>query len=359
MATIQATGIADVLIVSLNKLDRLKFTDLMSNYRDTIALKKIFKDKVKTATSPEFQFNIMTDTNGSFRSVGVGYVSQVDIPNVMTNGKMPFRHVTWNWAMDRKLVAMNSGEAKIIDIAMTQRLAGLGSAIIGFERLLWSCPSLADFDVKPVGIPYFVVKSSTDASTDTALDGFNGGAPSGYTLVANLTPATSANGRYRNYADAYSAVSKADLFRKVRRARFKTAFKALTGTEPGHTDKHDTGIYVNYDTCAQIEEELEAQNDNLGKDMAPMDGKAVFMGTSLTPVQALETDTTDPVYLLDWNELEPTALKTEWMREEHFKAEANQPTISMTNTDCSWNLGCRNRRKQSVIATATTMFDPP
>ena len=359
MATIQATGIADVLIVSLNKLDRLKFTDLSSNYRNTIALKNIFKKKIKTAVGPEFQFNIMTDTNGSFRSVGVGYVSQIDIPNVMTNGKMPFRHVVWNWAVDRKLVAMNAGDAKIIDIAMTQRLAGLGSAIIGFERLLWSVPSLADFEVKPVGIPYFVVKSSTDAITDTTLDGFNGNVPSGYTLVANLTPSTSANGRYRNYADIYVAVSKTDLIRRMRRARFKTGFMSLTGEEPGHTETQDNGIYVNYDTLSLIEEELEAQNDNLGNDIASKDGKAVFLGTPLVAVQALETDTTDPVYMLDWNELEPTALKTEWMREEHFKAEANQPTISMTNTDCSWNLGCRNRRKQSVIATATTMFDPP
>lgn len=353
MAALQATGISDVLITSLNELGRMKFTDLSSDYQNTIALKRIFKKQKATIESgPEVQFNVMTDVSDSFRSVGLGYISNVNIPNVMTSGKMPWRHVTWNWAMEARLVSMNSGRAKIVDIAQTQRMAALGGAILGFERLLWRCPANTDagFGTDPVGIPYFVVKSATATSTN---DGFNGTAPSGYTLVANINPTTYP--RWANYAAPYTSITKDDLVRAMRRAQFYTDWTPLVDGMPTYDTGDDYGIYLNYGTLATIEEMLEAQNENLGNNIASMDGKAMFMRTPLTPVKHLDNDTTGVVYMLNWGELGVQALKDWWMKEQHFPAEANQPTISMTNTDCTFNLTCTNRHKQAVLSTGTTM----
>lgn len=352
---LQATGVADVLITSLNQLGRLKFTDLMSDYNNTIALKRIFKQKKATIESgPEVQFNVIFDHNHSARHVSIGYVSRVDIPNLMGVGKMPWRHTTWNWAIERRLVAMNQGQAKIVDIAQTQRIGALGSAIILFEQTLWVCPSATDFALNPVGIPYFVVKSATDAITDTTNRGFNGGAPSGYTLVANITPGTDFNGRYRNFADAYVAVSKDDLIRRMRNAQWRTDFMPLVDDIPTYDMGNDFGIYTNYKVRAKMVEILESQNEDLGSDMSSQEGKVIFLRTPVNAVKQLDGDTDDPVYMLNWGELGAMGLKGEWMHEQHFPAEANQPTISMTNTDCSWNLICRNRRRQSVLSTGTS-----
>ncbi len=303
MAHLQATGVADVLITSLNQLDRLKFTDLMSDYQNTIALKRIFKSKKTTIESgPEVQFNIITNTSDSARHVGIGYTTNVNIPDVMTNGKMPWRHTTWNWAVERRLVAMNSGAAKIIDIAQTQRIAALGGAIILFERTLWRCPSLANFDNNPVGIPYFVVKSATDAeSTLATTNGFNGTVPSGYTVVANINPTIYT--RWTNYADAYTTVNKTDLVRKMRRAQFYTDWTPLVENIPQHDLGTDYGLYSNYVLVRTVEEMLEDQNENLGNDIASKDGRALFMRTPLTPVRELDADTTNPVYMLNWGVL--------------------------------------------------------
>lgn len=352
---LQATNIADVVVTSLNKLGRLKMTDQMSDYTNTIAVKRIFKTKKATIESgPEVQFNVIFDTNGSARHVPIGYTSRIDIPNVTTVGKMPWRHTTWNWALERRLVAMNSGDSKIVDIAQTQRLAGLGSGILLMERTLWSLPdATTEVDLNPVGIPYFVVKSATATSTN---DGFNGTVPSGYTVVANLNPTTYP--RWANYAAPYTNISKDDLIRQMRRAHFKTDFMPLVDGIPVYNTGDDYGIYTNYATVAAIEEILESQNENLGTDVASMDGKASFKRTPLTPVKALDTDTTGVVYLLNWGELGAQALKGEWMREQHFPAELNQPTISATVTDCTWNLACRNRRRQAVLSTGTTQTAP-
>ncbi len=354
---IQATNVADVLIISLNQLGRLKFTDLMSKYQNTIALKRIFKKHKATIESgPEVQFNIMTDTNHSARHVELGYVSRVSIPNLMAVGKMPWRHTTWNWALERRLVAMNSGDSKIVDMAQTQRIAAFGDAIILFEKTLWRCPSITDFNLNPVGIPYFVVKSNTAfTSGATGNYGFTGAVPSGYTLVANINPTTQASGRYQNYAEQYTNITKDDLVFKMRRAQFYTDFMPLVDDVPEYNLGNDYGIYTNYATAAQIIGILEAQNQNLGSDLSAFEGKAVFLGTKLQPVRELDDDTTGPVYMLNWGELGAMGLKGEWMNEKHFPAEATQPTISMTNTDCSWNLKCQNRRRQAILATDTTM----
>ena len=354
---LQATGVADVLISSLNELGRLKFTDLMSDYQNTIALKRIFKKKKTTfedGAGPEFQFNLMYDHNHSARHVPIGYVSVVDIPNLMASGKMPWRHTTWNWAVERRVIAMNKGNAKIIDIALEQRIGAFGAAVILFEETLWRCPSAANFSLYPVGIPYFVVKSSTDAATDTTRDGFNGTVPSGYTYVANIDPTATNTVRYRNYADAYTNITKSDLIKKLRRAHYKTDFMPLVDNIPQYDVGEDFGLYTNYKVVAAVEEILESQNDNLGNDVASKDGKAEFARIPFTPVKILDNDTDDPLYLLNWSNLGAKALQDEWMHEKHFPAEANQPTISMTNTDCTWNMYCNNRRKQAVLSTGTS-----
>ncbi len=351
---IQASNIADTLIISLNELGRLKFTDLMSDYQSTIALTRIFKKKKATIESgPEIQFNAIVQTNGSARHVGLGYTANADMPNVMTNGKMPWRHTTWNWALERRLVAMNRGNAKIVDIAQSQRIASFGDAILLFERTLWRCPTLAESDLHPVGIPYFVVKSATDANDNTG--GFNGTVPSGYTLVANIDPSGAATSRYRNYADPYLDVTKDDLIRKMRRAQFFTDFMPLVDDIPTYSTGNDFGIYTNYAVSAVMVEILESQNESLGSDVAPMEGKAVFMRSPIVPVKELNQDTTNPVYMLNWGELGAMGLSGEWMHEQNFPAQMNQPTILMNNTDCSWNMICRNRRRQAVLSNGTTM----
>ncbi len=354
MAVLQATTIADTLIDSLNHLDRLKFTDLMSDYEDTIALKKIMKNKQsKLDSGPEIQFNAIINTNGSARHVPLGYVSNVDIPNVMTNGKMPWRHTTWNYGMERRLIQMNSGDGKIIDKVQEQRLAAFGDAIKLFEVTLWRCPTTTEFDLYPVGIPYFVVKSNTAFTTTNK--GLNGLVPANYTLVANINPSTGANGRWVNYAEQYTNITKADLIAKMRRCQFYTGFKPLVDGIPQHDSGNDFGIYTNYAVTSTMEQILEAQNENLGSDIASMEGKATFMRTPLTPVIQLDPDTTNPVYMLNWGTIGCMGLKGEWMKEKYFPEQANQPTMMMWNVDCSWNMWCTNRRKQGVLATGTTM----
>jgi hypothetical protein len=352
VATLQASDLADLTTTTLNELGELKFTDLMSDYQFTIALKRIFNKKKTTFDAgPAVNFNVITDHNNSARFVGLGEVDVVDIPNVMTTGTVPWRHITWNWAIERREVAMNRTPRKIVDLIKTRRVASFGSAIIKFEQSLWRCPATTD-NVSPYGVPYWVVKSNT-AATSANNDGFNGTVPSGYTSVGGLNPTTYR--RWSNYATQYTSVTKEDFIRKGRRMLTYTDFMPLVDDIPVYNTGDEMGLYSNYGLISGLEEILEAQNDDLGTDVASMDGKVLFRRSPLTFVKELDLDTTNPMYALNWGEFKTMGLRGEWMHETTEPIYPGQHTLSATFTDCTFNMICRNRRRNGVIATDVTM----
>lgn len=354
MPSVMQNDISDLIVSTLPELGRLKFTDLMSNYQNTIILKRTMKkDKMKFEESGRsISFNVITGTNGSFRFQGLAEVDIIDIPNVMTTGNVDWRHCGWNWAMERRLVAMNRTPARIVDIVQEQRMAAFGSAIEGFERAGWRVPAITDTK-SPYGIPYWIVKSNT-AATFANANGFNGLVPSGYTSVGGINPTTYP--RWANYATQYTAVSKDDLIRKWRRAAKYTDFKPLVDNMPVYNTGDDYGFYTNYGVYGTLQEILESQNEDLGSDIAPYDkGGVLFLRTPIEFVYELDSDTTNPVYGINWGEFKTTGLKGEWMNETHIPIYANQHTVSATFTDCSFNWVCRNRRRNFVLATDVTL----
>jgi hypothetical protein len=349
---LQAGDLADLVTTTLKDLGRLKFTDLMSDYQNTIALKRLMKKSKMTFDSGyEAQFNLITDHNNSFRFVGLYESDRIDVKNVMATASVPWRHSTWNWAIDGREISMNGSPAKIVDLAQARRIAAFGSAIIGFERAFWRVPAATD-TTTPFGIPYYVVKSAT-AATSANADGFNGTLPSGYTTVAGISPTTQP--RWANYADAYTAVTKDDLIRKMRRAYVYTDFMPLVDDIPSYNTGDDYGIYTNYAVLGPMEEILESQNEDLGSDVASMDGKVLFRRTPVSFVKELDLDTTNPIYMLNWGELKTQGLKGWWMKETVEEKYPGQHTVSATLTDCTYNLTCRNRRRQAVISNGTTL----
>jgi hypothetical protein len=348
---VQASNIPDLVLFTLKQLGRLKFTDLMTNYRQTVALKRLMKKNKQTFNDGyEVQFNLLTGTGSTARHTGLGSVDQMGIPSNGLQGSVPWRHTTWNYSWDFREPLMNSGPSKIVDLIQTRRIQEFAGAIVLFEQTLWRLPALTD-DVTPYGIPYYVVKSNTATSTN---NGFNGAAPSGYTTVAGITPSYATN-RYVNYATQYTLVSKDDFFRKARRMMKRIKFKNLTDEGEDYNLGDDYGLYVNEATASAVEEVLETQNENLGSDMDPMGGKATLQRLPLEEVDELDADTTNPLYAINWGVLHTQGLRGAWMKETMVATVAGQHTMSATHTDCSWNLTCTDRRRCGVIATDTTL----
>lgn len=349
---LQATGIADLVATTINELNPLRFTDITSALQRHIVMKRLLKKNKVIFTGQEFQWDIMTNNNGSAEWKGLYSQDNVNVPDVMTQAKVPWRHITWNWAIEHREISINSGSPqRIVELAQTRRMAAFISAVEAFETAAWRCPASTD-DVRPYGIPYWIVKSAT-AATYTNNDGFNGTAGSGYTVVGNVNPTTYA--RWRNYAAPYSAITPEDLMAAWRRAATKTDFESPMEGMPVFNTGDDYAYYTNYAVLGPLEVLLTAQNENLGTDLASMDGKVVFRRVPVVYVPALEDDTTGPVYGINWGEFKTAGLKGEWNRESVVPMVANQHNVAATHTDCSLNWFTFNRRRHFVLSNGTTM----
>lgn len=353
MPALQGTDIADLVSGTLNNLGRMKLTDVMSTYQNTIILKRLAKkNKMTFDGGTECEFNLIIGTNGSARAVGLYYQSQVNPVNVLSKGKMPWRHVTWNWGIDRREIAMNRAPNKIVDLIMTRRTSALGDAVLFFELRGWRCPAVTDTD-NFMGIPYWIVKSNTAVTTN---DGFNGGVPTGYTLVGNIDPtAVGISPKWNNYATQYLVVSKDDLIIKLWRASDFTDFMPLVDDIPTYNMGDDYGYYTTYNVKTAMKQILESQNDNLGMDLDPTADKLVFRRAPFVWVKQLDEDTTDPVYGINWGVFHFMGLRNEWMNETRIDVHSNQPTVSATHTDCTFNTYCTDRRRNFVLAKDVTM----
>lgn len=356
MPVLQGTDIADLVQSVVNDKGALKMTDIMSDYQDTIFFKRMVrkgKMDFDSGGGTEFEWNLITNTNGSARGVGLYYTANVGPVDVMAAGKMGYRHMTWNWAIDGREISMNGNARKVYSLIQVRRITAFGDGVKYCERVGWRCPNATTNLVDFMGIPYWIVKSNT-AATAANNDGFNGLAPSGYTLVGNINPTTQT--RWRNYATQYTAVTKDDLIRKMERASDYTDFMPLVDdAPPSYNTGNDYGYYTTYSVRQTMKDILEAQNDNLGFDLDPAQGKLVYRRSPIVWVKELDQDTTNPLYGINWGVFKFKGLSGWWLRETHKASLDNQPTVAATHTDSSVNSYCTDRRRNFVLATDTTM----
>lgn len=344
MASLQFSGIADVIAAGLAELGNGKWTDLTTDIQEFVAVTTLLKkNRVTIGSGHSIQWDLITDQNNSARFLGLFASDRVDVTNVLTQGSIPFRHCTFNYGFDRREVTANTGQAQIVSLIKSRRHAAMMSWAELIEKRLWRVPASDDTD-NPYGVPYYVVKNATA--------GFTGTVPLGYTTVAGLSTTTLP--RWKNYAAPYAAVSKDDLILKWWVAARKTNFKPPVPSATFNTGDN-YGFYMTgdvYDTLKQI---LESQNEDLGSDLDSQDGNPTFRRVPVTWVPALDDDTTNPLYGINWGEFKTAILGNEWMKETVIPMTPGQHTVSQVHTDSSFNWLCRNRRRNFVLSNGVTM----
>lgn len=352
MAVLQASGVGDILTTTINKFERMRFADISSALQDHIVMSRLVKEhKVIFDGGPGYTFDLMTDNNGSARTIGLHARDVVDTVDVMIQASIPWRHITWNWAIDNIEIAINSGGAqKIVDLAMTRRKSAQISGVEKLEFLAWHAPALNSAD--PYGIPYYIVKSATAANYANN-DGFNGLVPSGHTTVAGINPTDVP--RWRNYSDAFTDISFADLIPKWERMATKIVFKPPVDDMPILGKGDDRSYYTNYELLAGLRVLQRSQNEDVGMDLDFTGGKATFRRVPVEYVPALEPDTTKPVYAVNWSSFFTAGLRDRWLVETVVPVVGGQHNDKQVHTDCSFNWGTWNRRHHGVLSTGTTM----
>lgn len=338
---IQAVDIVDIIKTTLNELNSLKWTDISYDLQEYTFLPAILKkEKVTETSGSNIQWDIQTASNGSARGVGLYHVDNVNVTDTMQQAQIPWRHCTANYAFAEQEVAMNREPSKIVDLVKTRRHAAMVDLAKYMETAGWSKPTDSTDTTEPFGIPYWIVKNATT--------GFNGGNPSGFTSgAAGLDSATYS--AWRNYTAQYASVTKADLIKKWRAAATKTNFQSPVDHNASLNRGDRYVYYTNYSALSDIEDIGESQNENLGRDVASMDGQIVFRKNPIKYVPKLDADTSNPVYGVNWGVFNPIFLKGFYMLEKGPFMAPEQSTVQRVTIYCTWNMKCVDRRRLFVL----------
>jgi hypothetical protein len=181
-----------------------------------------------------------------------------------------------------------------------------------------------------------------------ASEGFNGGDPTGFTAGrANITTASQA--RWANWSGTYHLVATEDLVRMMRRMHRKIQFRSVVSHAQPDLGPMKNGIYTNDTVVGLLEELIEAQDTNLGFDLDSRGGRVVFKGTPVVYAPFLDSDTSNPVYMLDWNWLAIGVLEG-W--ENQLTAPYMVPgkhLVRRVDLDATLQMICTNLRRQGVL----------
>ena len=334
--------IDDAVLLTQNQLVRRgAFVDLQTDLTDHVAVREMWKNRQRVFAGGEnWEFEAQMDHNHSARAVGLYETDGTALTDTMQKGEVPVRHVNAHYIYDQREKAFQRGGTAIVNLIKTRYVAMMVSLFEYLETQLWSKPTDSD-DVKtPYGLAYWITRSATT--------GFNGGNQSGFASgKAGISQGTYP--RWANYTANYTDVTKTDLIRKMRQGHRKSQFRSPVSHSQPMVGSMRNGIYTNDSVIGIMEETLEAQNMNLGNDLASKDGKTLFKGTPITYAPKLDDDSANPIYLLDWKWL-AIGVMAGW--ENQLSAPymvPNKHLVRRVDLDASLNMICTDLRRQAVF----------
>jgi hypothetical protein len=334
----------DLVQTTLRHLHRARFIDISSTLQKHTAMRNLLRKNRRVIRSGYgIQWDAMVGITNAAQNVGLAATDNVFITDVMTQAQADWRNTSTFYPVIGQEVDMNENPARIVDLVLTRRVNCMISLAELMESNFWGPPVAFTDNLTPFGVNTWLVKSATQ--------GFNGGAPSGYTTIG-LNPTTYPN--WQNYTDGYTAVARDDLIRKMRRAATFTHFEPAVDGIPTINTGDEYGFYTNYGVIGPLEEAVESQNDSLGTDVASQDGKTLFRRVPVNWIPRLEPDTTNPIYGINWGVFKTYILNNWWLRELYIPNYPGQHTMAVHFLDCTYNFVTLDRRRNFVISNGTT-----
>lgn len=339
MLTLADSDIRDLATGTLKELGRLRFNQIATRFQRYEVMSRIMKkDKVQFEDGTGIQRNFMVDENGAAKMVGLYATDTRNQTDVLSTVDIPWRHTNTHYLWERRELLVNNGKSRIVPLMKMRRAAAMISLAALMETEFWNKPSDSTDKLHVFGVPYWIVKNATL--------GFNGGAPTGFASGAgNLL-----HDRWKNYTGQYVGVSKPDLIKKMRKAHRLCDFQSPTDIpdfREGAGD--DYRIYMNETTISSYEDLAEGQNNNLGRDLAPMDDTTAFKRNPVRYIPYLDSDTTNPVYMINFADFYPVFLKGDYLREADPDNSGGSHNTWYVDIDLTWNVLCTNRRGQAVF----------
>lgn len=319
-----------------------EYTDLIASLTDYPFAKKMANsNRMKKSGGTTFGWKVRVGTGDSYAQIDVTSPDQVELSDDFVGATCPLRKREHKYGFLLEEEDFNSGKERIIDLIKAKEKGCDFDFIKGLDTEAWAFP-LAANTRNLRSIPYWVTKNATT--------GLYGGIPTGYSDVAGLSPTT--YDQWNNYSGQYTNVTLDDLISMIRDMADLTAFQPPVAGVSALGDDVDQQYYTNLSVKKAFENVADSRNDNLGPDVCKMDGKVMVRGAVINYVPALNADTTNPWYQLNWSTFKLVYM---WWR-KHTKVAPHPGKRNMVANyyDYWLNLACWNRRANGVLATGVT-----
>lgn len=333
----------DLVETTLPHIDRTGWADIVVDLQRHVAMPQILKkDKVEFSSGDGHQFNVRVDSNGAARNVRLAEKDVPSTADLFKRGRVYWRNTETHWALEERIIAMNRAPAQFVNILKGAEVDAMTDLADLMEQNFWTTPTSSDDETKPLGVPHWIVQNASQ--------GFNGGAPSGFTTVGNLSPTTYVN--WKNWTDTYSEVSETDCIRNMRLACYKTDWRPPVA-HPGSRKGNDWRFFTTYDVVARFEEILGSQNSDLGDRLDPKTDKSIFRRSHIEPVPYLDQNTSNnPIYGINFRHFKIAFLSGEYMNKGKPMPHPLMHRTIVRYTDCTYAFFCDNRRTQFVLYQA-------
>ena len=336
--------LSDLVTTTLADLGKAKITDNMLPLKSYVAASELFKkSRMSVESGDSIEFSYAYQNSGAARHTQIGETDTVNMVPMVARGSVPWRFSTTNYFFDAREQAMNSGAAKIFDTIKVRRAGAVASWYELGEDTFWSKPADSTDTRTPFGVDYWITGYA-------GTPGFQGGDPTGFSSGrAGLSSSTYT--RFKNWAGQYTTISRSDLVAKLREASWNCDFQSPLNL-PEYAGKSDFGYYTTYGVVSTLETLLEGQNENLGNDIAPKDGKVLFRGNPVIAVPKLTRDneSTDPVYGINWGTLKTIVKSGEWMNESKPITPPYRHREVIIYVDFQYNFVCYDPRKNFKLS---------
>lgn len=341
MAVLTAQDVADLVAGTLKDLGRMSFQQIAQNLVDYEVFPQWFKkDKVVFQDGIGVQRTLMNRLPDAARHVGWTDQDAPGITDLVDQLEIPWRHINTNWSFKRQEGLMNRGKSLIFNVIEPRRAGAMINLIETLENKAWDTAPTSSDKVNPYNIQYWVVKNS-------GTPGFNGGAAAGNTTVAGVSLTDSPT--FKNWTGQYSTNSKPDLIKKMRTMHRKIRFKSPVDSKD-YAKKERYRVYCNETSISGFEDIGESQNENLGRDIASVNGEGMtFRGHPIRWVPKLDEDTSQPIYFLNHATFYPVCLKGDYLHESEPIRSNTQHDWFTVHVDLTYNYLCVDRRRNGVL----------
>ena len=337
----------DLIIGTLKNFGDRKPTQIAAQYQQYTFSEVLKKDKMKIGHGTAINEKVVVSTGGAARRTGLGQKDNVNIGAVLQEINVPFRRYDTHAAHEIREMLENRDESQLADIIKVRDDMAMLDLWELLEEDYWSTPADSNDKEKMWGVPFWIQKAKTGYATDEPF-GFLGGNPGGFSGGAGgLDVATYPN--WRNGCFKYTDISHSDFSEAMCDTFRHINFKSPV-SEKGYMSS--TGrryrIFTNARVLRRLETLMKGSNDNLGADFAKYMNQVVFKGLMIQWVPLLDSDTDDPVYMVDTDVMYPVVLRGDDFRRSKPRPAADQHNVMVQFIDLSVNTVCRNRRQCAV-----------